>query len=310
MVGNLMPAPGGREGIFVVDFDGTLLRDDKKVAGEDRRALATLRQNGIITVVATGRSLYSFRKIMNELESESQACFPLDYVILSTGAGIMHFSSGSFLQSRTLRSENIVEISRVIDGVGMNYMVHRRIPETHYFLYRLNKSSSGSDFDIRLELYREFAEPLTSERLSSFGGATEILVIVREDQGKDVTSLLRQKLRNNSVIRATSPLDHRSVWIEIFAPDVSKSSAVAWLSRKLSVPQKRVCGVGNDYNDLDLLDWAGLACLMANGPEHLHSKYRVVAGNNSCGVSEAANIFLNLNPAIRKITEDARYQWR
>ncbi len=285
-------SPGAGKGIFVVDFDGTLLRDDKTVAGEDSRALATLRQNGIITVVATGRSLYSFRKIMNELERDSQPRLPLDYVILSTGAGIMDFSSDSFLQSRSLAGEDIVEISQVLDEAGLNYMVHHRIPETHYFLYRLNRSSSGSDFGNRLELYREFSKPFTLEQLSAFGGATEILVIVREDQGEDVTSFLTEKFKNNSVIRATSPLDHRSVWIEIFAPGVSKSSAVSWLSRKLSVPGKRVCGVGNDYNDLDLLDWAGMAFLVANGPEHLHSKYCVVAGNNSCGVKEAANRFL------------------
>ncbi|WP_457576175.1 HAD family hydrolase [Desulfomarina sp.] len=292
MVENGILSPNAGEGIFVVDFDGTLLRDDKTVAGEDRRALVTLRQHGVITVVATGRSLYSFRKIMNELERDSGACLPLDYVILSTGAAIMEFSTGSFLQSRSLSGEDAVAISRVLDGLGLNYMVHRRIPETHYFLSRLNSSSSGTDFDIRLDMYREFSEMLTSRRLLRFGGVTEILVIVREEQGKEVTSILAEKLQNNSVIRATSPLDHRSAWIEIFAQNVSKSKAVAWLAGKLAVPRRRVCGVGNDYNDLDLLDWAGLACLVANGPEHLHSRYCVVAENNCCGVREAANRFL------------------
>ncbi len=53
--------------MFVVDFDGTLLRDDKSISRTDRDAMARLRQRGVITVIATGRSLYSFKKMMAEL---------------------------------------------------------------------------------------------------------------------------------------------------------------------------------------------------------------------------------------------------
>lgn len=50
--------------LFITDFDGTLLRDDKTISQEDVRTLEILRQKKIVTVIATGRSVYSFEKAL------------------------------------------------------------------------------------------------------------------------------------------------------------------------------------------------------------------------------------------------------
>ena len=84
--------------LFVVDLDGTLLRDDKSLAGADRDALARLRDMGIVTAIATGRSNYSFQKITDDLGwNEPENLLPVDYVIFSTGAGIMDFPACTIL---------------------------------------------------------------------------------------------------------------------------------------------------------------------------------------------------------------------
>ena len=48
------------KGLFVTDFDGTLLRSDGSFSQRDIDALETLAQRGVKTAIATGRSLYSF----------------------------------------------------------------------------------------------------------------------------------------------------------------------------------------------------------------------------------------------------------
>ena len=60
-----------------------------------------------------------------------------------------------------------------------------------------------------------------------------------------------------TVIRTTSPLDHRSTWIEVFPREVSKSQAAAWLAARHGIRRGDVCAVGNDYNDRDLLEPRG-----------------------------------------------------
>ena len=70
------------KGLFITDFDGTLLRSDGTLAQCDLDALGSLRMRGIKTAVATGRSLYSF------IDSPG-ADLPVDYIIFTTGAGVV-----------------------------------------------------------------------------------------------------------------------------------------------------------------------------------------------------------------------------
>lgn len=277
--------------IFVVDFDGTFLRDDKKISKTDREALVGLRQRGVITVIATGRSFYSFKKIIAELGEDGPVNpLPVDYVIFSTGAGIMNFPDTTILKKYSLDADDVIVISKVLDDCNLDYMVHRSVPDTKHFIYRYY-SGSNSDFQTRLDLYQEYGAVLSQENLANFGEATELLCIVEKERGDEVTARLSTLFSEFSVIKATSPLDRRSIWIEIFAKDVSKSKAVSWLAERVGVLQAHVCAVGNDYNDEDLLNWSGKGYLVANAPESLQSLYPIVSSNNNSGVAEAASIW-------------------
>lgn len=77
---------------------------------------------------------------------------------------------------------------------------------------------------------------------------------------------IRQALTGFSVILATSPLDHESAWVEVFPRGVCKSRSAQWLASRLGIEQKDVAAVGNDYNDQDLLEWAGQAFVVENAP--------------------------------------------
>jgi hypothetical protein len=90
------------------------------------------------------------------------------------------------------------------------------------------------------------------------------------------------------VIRTTSPLDGRSTWIEIFPTTVSKSLTAAWLADTLGIDQQKVASVGNDYNDIDLLEWTPNSYVVNNAPSDLKNRFTCVASNNDGGVAEAA----------------------
>jgi HAD superfamily hydrolase (TIGR01484 family) len=70
--------------IVFSDLDGTLLNNSHILSQVNRKTLMELKKRGIIRVVATGRSLFSAQKVM-DLD------FPIDYLIFSSGAGIMNW---------------------------------------------------------------------------------------------------------------------------------------------------------------------------------------------------------------------------
>ncbi len=50
--------------------------------------------------------------------------------------------------------------------------------------------------------------------------------------------------------------------------------------------------MGNDFNDLDLLEWARTRFVVANAPPELTQRFPVVASNNDDGVAEAIATWL------------------
>jgi hydroxymethylpyrimidine pyrophosphatase-like HAD family hydrolase len=98
---------------------------------------------------------------------------------------------------------------------------------------------------------------------------------------------LREALPAFQVIRTTSPLDGSSTWIEIFPAGVSKAEAAAWLREREGRGQSLSVAIGNDFNDLDLLDWADLAFVVSNAPAELRDRYATVASNDDGGFSDA-----------------------
>lgn len=274
-------------GLFVTDLDGTLLTRQKVVAQGDLQALNVLREMGCLVAIATGRSNFSFNNLMETLGYAGTIhAFPADYVIFSTGAGIMDYPGSRILKSFTLGPEDVSSIAGYLESQHLDYMIHAPIPDTRRFIYRRH-SRDNPDFQKRIKLYSDFAEPLTPALVKSSSGATELLCIVPKQHGHKVAERVRQALSNYSVIRATSPLDGQSVWIEIFAPGVSKSSAAEWLCNQLDIDRRKVGAVGNDYNDVDLLQWAKSGYVVDNAPEDLKAQFEIVSSNEHNGVGQA-----------------------
>jgi len=274
------------KGLFITDLDGTLLTDGKTFNVRDLDALQKLRDLGYAVAIATGRSDYSFYRLIKSLGMYGSDCCPaVDYVLFSTGAGIINYPEESLLRSVSLSAGDVATIVDYLEVSRLDYMVHRTVPDTHQFFYRQH-SAHNPDFSRRLDIYSEYATAIAESSLPQPQGATEVLCIVPGSKGEELTNKIAAQFHQFSVIRATSPLDGESSWIEIFDPKVSKSQGVAWLAQSLGIAQENTCAVGNDYNDEDLLDWAEHSYIVRNSPSRLQKLFQVVASNNEAGVSE------------------------
>ncbi len=231
-------------GIFVSDLDGTLLRGGR-ISPEDLAAFDGLHAHGVLRVIATGRALHS-------AEACLPADFPADYVILSTGNQVVHWKTREVLRSSCLLGDEIQGICSTLRGMGMSFMIHDDFPHNHGFAFSRGAKRVG-DFERRLALHapngREMNGCVDMER------ASQVLAIAdAEDEG--LYARIVRELAGCSVIRATSPLDGSSVWIEIFATGVSKAAGVTDIVNRHNLHGAPVAAIGNDHNDRDMLDMA------------------------------------------------------
>ncbi|MCU0560388.1 MAG: Cof-type HAD-IIB family hydrolase [Desulfobacterales bacterium] len=274
------PAPAG---LFITDLDGTLLNADRKLPDSALLALHRLGGRGIVRAVATGRSLFSFNTV-------AAADWPVDFVIFATGAGVVQRPGGRIVRRASLEAAEVCTIFDALCGLGLDVMVQRPIPESHVFGHRAH-GRTNPDFERRLALYSRYAFPLDGD-IKGFGPATQLVAIAPPAEGPRALAAVRAELPGFSVIQTTSPLDGRSMWIEVFPAQVSKSLTAAWLAAKLKIARERTVSVGNDYNDLDLLGWSATRFVVANAPRELRARFPTVASNNDGGVAEAADRWL------------------
>ena len=264
-------------GMVVTDLDGTLLTSGRCLGEADRRSLEALGRAGIVRVVATGRSLFSARRVLG-------ADFPIDFLVHTSGAGIMHWPEQRSLRVLHMEPQLAAVLAARLVELEVDFMLHRAIPDNHrFFLHR--SSHDNDDFERRVQLYAEFASELELGRIG-----TELMcqaVVIEPASSPSRWAELLPRLPEFRVIRATSPLDHRSTWIEVFPSGVGKATAAAWLHERALGGRGRCVAIGNDYNDIDLLDWADLPYVVANAPAELLGRYRSVASNDAGGFSDA-----------------------
>jgi len=261
-----------------MDLDGTLLRSDRAFSDIDLDALEQLGELGIIRTIATGRSLYSFNKA-------AVGDLPVDFVIFSMGAGILQQAGGKVVRRVSLEPHEVKRAYKILKTNRLDFMIHRTIPENHMFSY-FRTNEGNDDFERRLKLYSRFAVPL-DKATDGFGPATQLLAVVPNKVSHAVLEKVRSELPDYSVIRTTSPLDGKATWIEIFPTAVSKSRTAAWLAAELKIDLGKIVSVGNDYNDLDLLEWTAHSYVVDNAPVDLKNRFAGVASNNNGGVAEA-----------------------
>ena len=260
------------------DLDGTLLGPDQKLCDRNRATLEHLDSLGVTRVVVTGRSLFSCDRVLDDT-------FPIDLLVTSSGAGIFSFRPKTLLCQFALDNTEMARAIDILEQMKLVFMVHDTVPDNHRFLWR-RFGRANPDFDRRLSLYAGHHHMLEQES-TPVCDAAQLLAIAPSGDPTSLHDELARYLPNLNIVRTTSPLDHCSVWYEIFPKTVGKSHAAQWVCDHFELDAVTALAVGNDFNDVDMLRWASVARVVANAPEPLAQEFRLVADHSEAGFSDA-----------------------
>ena len=184
-----------------------------------------------------------------------------------------------------MESGDVQKVASLFCQLSLDFAVHNPIPDNHYFFYYLQKKNNH-DFERRIQLYHDFAsrwEILPPQ----YPRATQLLAIITGNRHSHIYNDVHTKLPGFTVIRTTSPMDHESLWIEVFPQAVSKGQTSAWLASRFGLSKEKSLAIGNDYNDMDLLSWAKTAYVVSNAPDELKHQFPSVVSHNECGFTQA-----------------------
>ena len=268
--------------MVITDLDGTLADTRGRISEADLNTLQKLSDRKVFRIIATGRSLYSAEKILHRN-------LPIDYLIFSSGAGILEWHNYKIINNNSFNRDEINFIFNYLSKLKVDFMLHFPIPDNHHFLY-YDTGDGNPDFKRRLQIYKPFAMPLNDK--PELDSATQFVLILPGRQG--IFETVARDLDNFSVIRTTSPLDKQTLWIEIFPKQVSKSQAAEWLCSWLKIDRMNVLSIGNDYNDFDLLEWSGYSYVVGDAPVQLKQRFKVIESKHESALMHAVHQLIKL----------------
>ncbi|MCL2481385.1 MAG: HAD family hydrolase [Spirochaetaceae bacterium] len=278
--------------IFVTDFDGTLYSDDHTVSNVDLETLKKLGALDIKRVIATGRNYESILRVISQQ-------FPIDYLIFSSGAGVMEWENKKIIKSYSLNKTQIEKAVKILKENKYDFMLHKKIPDNHYFYYHKSSTVEG-DFDKRCSIYSGYCKELDDKAVAEMEDACQFVVIIPVNlllSQAEIYEELKEKFKKIdglNIIRATSPIDKKTLWIEIFPKEVSKAHGIKTIADLLSSNYNNIAAVGNDFNDLEMLRWVKNPFMVENAPAELKKEFINVKSNNDNGFTDAVNKFMDI----------------
>lgn len=249
--------------LLASDLDGTILARNTPFNPKDIAVLETLGKESVIRVAATGRTFQSALSVMAD-------DFPIDYLVFSSGAGIYNWNTKQLLQTRQLSYKQVADVVDVYNAFDIEYTVHFPIPDNHLF-YHPAGSNPHPDFERYIEFNKANAELINGYLPEQ--DYTQVLAFV---PNMKVFNELEKRISGVKVIRATSPIDGESIWMECFNTAVSKANGILEVCKLEAVDEDSVSVIGNDFNDVDMLEYFKHAYVVDNSPTELKEKYSVV----------------------------------
>lgn len=265
--------------MVITDLDGTLLQADHSISTTDYQTLEELGKLGICRVAATGRNLMKVRQVLTP-------GMPFDFVIFSSGAGLMDWKQQKLLTAMHIPADETGEIVRFLMEERLNFKVSREIPDNHHFAWW--RSSPCEEFDRYLNYHQVLGDAVPLKAGDAFP-ISQVLIFLRRnpEQFEHIKQKVLEQFPHVSVIRATSPLHPDFTWMEIFPEGVTKAHGVEAVCRITGIPKEQTLGIGNDFNDMELLDFTRLSYVVDNAPDELKYRYRNSRAHHEDGFSYA-----------------------
>lgn len=270
--------------IVFSDMDGTFLTADKQVSERSRQALDALAERGIEFVPCTGRPLANIpREVLTHPS--------VHYAVSSNGAVVNR------LDERDRSAEAAVVLRSVQLGKQLALEVWDRVARHHdvtFDIFADGHSYLKRDRYDRLERYvtephtrasiHSCRTPVDAQPEQTIGrvGTLERVAMYWHDP-RDRDEIL-EELKGIEGIDVTRSYPMN---IEVMAAGASKGASMAWLCDKVGAPMADVVAFGDNINDIDMLERAGLGVAVANAePEVLAAADLVAATNDEDGVAE------------------------
>lgn len=281
--------------LVAIDLDGTLLNSSGEVSNQTKEVIKRAVDNGVEVVLASGRTIESIENFALELGTDN-------YLISGNGSAVYDIKNKEIIYSNFLSKEQVLKIANICEENSIHYNVYTEkeiIAKTlnynvlYYYKENLKKPEDKrtsinivpdmieyikkSDNDNYLKI------TICDENVIIFNSIIKKIKLLDKYDVLDVEYMSKKKIKCG-----TEEVLVEYYYTEITNEHVNKWTALNFLLQKLNINKDDVVAIGDNFNDREMIEEAGLGIVMGNS-NPLMKIYAdvIVKDNNSDGVYEA-----------------------
>ena len=266
--------------LLAVDIDGTLLNSQFQIPTANLEALRRAHESGIEIVLVTGRR-HTFALPMAEM-------LGFDVWLISSNGAVTRSLQGERFHRDLLPVGTARELCSAMrdfrgntvitfDSESKGALVLERMDQLTTSIQRwLEKNMQFIEFVVPIErsLVRDPIQAMFCGTISRMREALQVLAASR----------LEDRI---TVLRTEYPLRDLCI-VDVLNSGCSKGHAVERWANYRGIPREQVMAIGDNYNDVEMLAFAGVPVIMGNACEELRSKgWMVTLPNDEAGVAAA-----------------------
>ena len=266
--------------LVAIDLDGTLLDSHRSVPEVNRTALERAQGKGVKLAVVTGRRLPSARPYLSHLRLDL-------LMVLNGGALIQRGLDGPVLERKLIPLAVSQEVLRLASQMRAVPVVDDGSDGEGRLLIE-----SGAPVSPSLEAYLDKTTP-PPFRVSHLAAALEknplqIMFAGSISRMRATADGLQEKLGSRLALALTEYPTSDFAILDVVAAGASKGEALRFLADREGILPGETMAIGDNWNDLGMLEAAGLAVVMGNACPELRSRgFAVTGSNDEGGVAQA-----------------------
>ncbi len=270
--------------LLAFDLDGTTITEHRYLSEENRAALLKAEKRGVILVPATGRMRYFIPEVITSLPG-------VRYVITSNGAAVYDLVTGETVYQRLIPNKKAVRVVELLKRYDV-YVEYYRNGEAVTQREYVELARTKFHFPVEKLLFVDGKKyNLVTDLLGALqatGDCPEkINLPFLERKTRDE---LWEKLSFLGGLDLTSSIADN---IEINDAGAHKGAALLALAERLGIRGEETMAVGDNGNDVTMLEAAGCSAAVADGsPEALAAAKFITAAHDQDGLAKAIERYI------------------
>ena len=261
--------------LVAIDLDDTLLDSGLQIAPSCLEAIRRVQELGIKVTLATGRMYRSALPYARQIKAD----LPL---ITYQGALVKNSLSGEVLYHRPVPQELALEIMEYFRQARVHYHTYL---DDELYLESLTEEGRAYANMARVEP-RIVPDLMEAVRQAP---PLKIMAITENERALlDMEVELKSRYSKQLNITRSKPY-----FLEVMDQSANKGQALQVVAEHFDIDRKEVLAVGDSYNDLAMIEWAGIGVALGNARDVVKDAADyVTSSNDEAGVAEALHRFI------------------